>query len=556
MNNPHTSTSTNTNTSACASSVYCTLNDDDEFDDSNDSWKRVHEENYNNSTSSSSTTTTSMPEECRRRLTLAVQKIADWTEPETQGLLLSGGIDSCAILEAAASQGITFAFAITVVIIADNENENDNDNDNPAPPPPDELYAKFAAAAAAAKQQQQHNCLMNHVIVKLTPTELLDQQLSKTIQTLAVWGTMDTRNSLVIGAALEKAKELGLKDIVVGDGADELFGGYSFMFGSGSSSKEEEEQWKKRRDRMVRQWTFVTGTLAKSFGVVVHQPFMDREVLVDWALQNTHRHDCVADDYHYDYDYAVDNNKNNNNNNKIKIQSVFDGPYHHQQQQPQPNNNNDNDNDNNTSTTTAVIGKLLLRQAFSSMCRSAWRPWNAIDVGSGAIVIGTDDYWTNNSNSNSNNNDNDDDDDDQKTKTKISRNRQQQQHHQEYNVTDAEFLTAKIRLREDHGIVITSKEHLVNIRMYQKIFCSNVNNKNVDGNGTVDGNGNVNIDVDLRVPALDASFSSPFSFSSFVHPTKQRYPIGDKRGCVGCCFEIGEVQFCHVCDAYPAQHPS
>ena len=38
------------------------------------------------------------------------------------------------------------------------------------------------------------------------------------------------RNSLVVAAAMRAAAQLGYKSAVVGDGADELFGGYSFTW--------------------------------------------------------------------------------------------------------------------------------------------------------------------------------------------------------------------------------------------------------------------------------------------------------------------------------------
>ena len=62
------------------------------------------------------------------------------------------------------------------------------------------------------------------------------------------------------------------------------------------------------------------------------------------------------------------------------------------------------------------------------------------------------------------------------------------------------------------GVRLKSKEHLHNIRVFQEVF------------------------------------------GGLVHPTKERFPIGDPRGCVSCCFEIDE-EFCHLCDEYPAQHP-
>lgn len=123
-------------------------------------------------------------------------------------------------------------------------------------------------------------------------------------------------------------------------------------------------------------------------------------------------------------------------------------------------------------------GKLPLREAFRTV--ASWRRMDWIFQGSGAqhangnILV---DYY--------------------ETKS---------------GITDDEFHSQKAGYLMK-GVCIKSKEHLHNIRIFQKIF------------------------------------------GGLVHPTKERYPIGDIRGCVSCCFEIGDEQFCHLCDAYPAQHP-
>jgi hypothetical protein len=83
----------------------------------------------------------------------------------------------------------------------------------------------------------------------------------------------------------------------------------------------------------------------------------------------------------------------------------------------------------------------------------------------------------------------------------------------EHHITDDEYEIEKEKLQLENGIKITCKEHLYNIRIYKKVF------------------GSIN-----------------------QHPTKKHYPINDPRGCIGCCFEIKNAMFCHVCDIYPAQH--
>ena len=340
-----------------------------------------------------------MAAECRRRLVEATEKIAAQTKPETRGLILSGGVDTCAILEAAALKGITFALAITVVIGDDS---------------PDELYAKYAA----------HKHGLKHSVVHMTPHQLVQVHLPRTIKTLQVWDGMTIRNSLVISAAFEEAQKHGLTDVLVGDGADELFGGYSFTWGK----KDDPAGWKEKRDNMCREWTFATDDLAESYGLKAHAPYEDQELMVDWALSETQRGDCVADD-------------------RCQIQLTLGAPYE-----------------------VHTTGKVLLREAFRT--GSSWRRKDPIEVGSGATVIGKDPYWTIN------------------------------------GISDNEFEEEAAKLKEK-GVIIKSKEYLVNVRIYQDVF------------------------------------------GGIVHPTKKRLPIGE--GCVGCCFEIGDKMFCHMCGAWPAQ---
>ena len=385
-------------------------------------WKEQHEENMKLRRRELDSTGTiradAMAAECRSRLIKSVRKIASCSEAGKLGLLLSGGVDSSAILQAAASIDVRFAAAVTVVIV---------DPDNPdRRPPEDELYA--IEAARLYNENLSHT--MKHSIVRLTPGRLINKYSYPTIQTLALWGFMETRNSLIISAGLHEASNLGVTDIIVGDNADELFGGsYDIYFDDRFANNPEE--WKRKRNGMA-DLPFVTHKLAATYNIAVHQPFTDQEIFVKWALAETTRSDCI---------------------DKCRIQSRFGGPYEMQN-----------------------CGKILLREAFCTV--ASWRRMDWIFRGSGAadgdVLV---DYF----------------------KSSLG-------------ISDEEFLSQQADyLRK--GISLKSKEHLHNIRIFQTIF------------------GGLN------------------------HPTKQRYPIGDPRGCVSCCFEIGDEQFCHLCDEYPAQHP-
>lgn len=316
-----------------------------------------------------------MATECKARLTQATKNIIEKiqrrkasegkpSDDGSLGIILSGGVDTCAILEAASSLGIVFDVAITVVIGETS---------------PDELYSKYAA--------WKHNLTKRHVVVKMTPKDLVEIYLPKTIKACQVWDGMTIRNSLVISAAFQEAQKQGLTDVLVGDGADELFGGYSFTWGNANDTK----GWKAKRDKMCQNWTFATDDLAAAFGLLAHAPYEDQEAMVDWALSETQRGDCIADD-------------------RCQIQLLLGEEY-----------------------KVHTTGKVLLREAFRT--GSSWRRKDPIEMGSGATVIGHDEYWT--------------------------------EHH---SITDEEFQNEQTRLREEEEIIIPSKEYLMNVRIYQEVF--------------------------------------------------------------------------------------
>jgi len=384
-------------------------------------WK--HEENE-----SKDPRAVEMASQCRQRLTKATQNAMDKirkckgtaaaienknktnnnpSDDGTLGLILSGGVDTCAILEAATSLGIIFDVAITVVIGETS---------------PDELYSKYAA--------WKHNLTKRHVVVKMSPEDLIDIYLPKTIETCQVWDGMTIRNSLVISAAFAEAQKHGLTDVLVGDGADELFGGYTFTWGDAKDPV----GWKAKRDKMCQNWTFATDDLAASYGLVAHAPYEDQEVMVDWALSETQRSDCIADD-------------------RCHIQLILGQEY-------------------KVNTT----GKVVLREAFRT--GSSWRRKDPIEKGSGATVIGHDEYWT-----------------------------------KYHSLTDEEFQEEQTRIREEDNVNIRSKEYLVNLRIYKKIF------------------------------------------GGLFHPTRKRFPPEEISRCKDCHFELDrpDALFCHMCGAYPAQ---
>ena len=58
---------------------------------------------------------------------------------------------------------------------------------------------KFWNCAGAGNHE--HDLAHKHIVVKMTPEDLIDVHLPRTIETLKVWDGMTIRNSLVISAA-------------------------------------------------------------------------------------------------------------------------------------------------------------------------------------------------------------------------------------------------------------------------------------------------------------------------------------------------------------------
>ena len=81
-------------------------------------------------------------------------------------------------------------------------------------------------------------------------------------------------NDLAVYLGLNSAKEKGITSVITGDGADEVFAGYSFMF---------DLNLKDYLPRLARKMTFSSNRLGEHLGIGIKQPFLDRDV-VDLAL--------------------------------------------------------------------------------------------------------------------------------------------------------------------------------------------------------------------------------------------------------------------------------
>lgn len=83
-------------------------------------------------------------------------------------------------------------------------------------------------------------------------------------------------NDLVVYFGLKRAKEMGIREVMTGDGSDELFGGYSFM--------EDIDDLGSYIQKISEKMSFSSNKLSEFFGIKIIQPFIDKNI-IDFALQ-------------------------------------------------------------------------------------------------------------------------------------------------------------------------------------------------------------------------------------------------------------------------------
>ncbi|UCD15067.1 MAG: hypothetical protein JSV34_04915 [Candidatus Omnitrophota bacterium] len=178
------------------------------------------------------------PPELKEILTEAAKK------NQADGLLLSGGLDSSIL--AFLSPGIK---AITISLWPFGE---------------DVQYAKLL--------EKSLNLKLYHRIVGI------EEALGAIPEVIRILRSFDPAipNDLVVYFGLKYAQELGLKNVMTGDGADELFGGYEFM----RKIKDLSSYIKK----IVKFMSFSSEILGKVFRIQISQPYLDKKV-VDFSLK-------------------------------------------------------------------------------------------------------------------------------------------------------------------------------------------------------------------------------------------------------------------------------
>lgn len=160
-------------------------------------------------------------------------------------ILLSGGLDTSIIAEVAGPLGLRSA---VTVLVGDQA--------------PDGPFASRIAERLG----------LDHRVISCSFEDLL-QEVPFVVGVLRTFDPMEVRNSIVTARALREVRRLGLAATYTGDAADELFGGYSFLW-----SKTEEE-FVRSSERMSRVMRFSAFPMGEALGVRICAPYLDPEVV-------------------------------------------------------------------------------------------------------------------------------------------------------------------------------------------------------------------------------------------------------------------------------------
>ena len=209
--------------------------------------------------------------QCAAALVHALSEIKNRYEGKRIAILLSGGVDTAAVLEAnrvlqerGDDSSVNIQHAVTVIT-------SDLATDRPY------------ATPCAVRHGIPHHCL---------DVSLFDvlEMLPFCVKTLKTFDGMTLRNSIVIALAMKRAQDLGATVLLTGDGADELMGGYSFTWAT-----TDEALWVEKRNALSKTMCFSTPAMAAALGLeAAVSPFMEPS-FIEWVTTSTGRADCITE---------------------------------------------------------------------------------------------------------------------------------------------------------------------------------------------------------------------------------------------------------------------
>ena len=111
------------------------------------------------------------------------------------------------------------------------------------------------------------------LVIDNVKTAIILEAIEKTIKILKNFNDIEIRNNVVMYLAIKWAKENGEKSLITGDGADELFAGYSFLI------NKSEKELEKEVERICSIMHFPTQEIGKALGVTIESPFLNNDVI-------------------------------------------------------------------------------------------------------------------------------------------------------------------------------------------------------------------------------------------------------------------------------------
>ena len=104
-------------------------------------------------------------------------------------------------------------------------------------------------------------------------TTTILEAIEETIKILENFNDIEIRNNVVMYLAIKWAKEKGEQSIITGDGADELFAGYSFLINKPEDQLEDEIK------RVCSIMHFPTQKIGKALGIRIESPFLEDKMV-------------------------------------------------------------------------------------------------------------------------------------------------------------------------------------------------------------------------------------------------------------------------------------
>jgi asparagine synthase (glutamine-hydrolysing) len=160
----------------------------------------------------------------------------------SEGILLSGGLDTSVLAVVASKFTLLKAFTVAFQGF----------------PAPDVKYAALMAS-------RLH---LPNFVHYFDEDELYDA-VRTVVKTMRSFDPMEIRNSASILVGLKVAKEKGINTVMTGDGCDELFAGYSFLFNL------EKEKLDLELKKLWEVMSFSSVPLAKTLEIKAKLPYLD-----------------------------------------------------------------------------------------------------------------------------------------------------------------------------------------------------------------------------------------------------------------------------------------